>query len=174
MKQAADDLDLEKGLCEHIPLECMLCLEELDEALESLQGCAHCGKQWCTTCDLRWRITQTSASLLPTCPFCRKRLHALSTEQSDEAARQRRILTEQQLFDKLLISLLKWISYLMLALVLILLPFVEAYLTNENEAFVAYFFLILLVFLFLACHYRRAGRRTVDEEDSDDGSQLTV
>lgn len=174
----ADDLDLEKALCEassqgSSPSECMLCLEQIN-ALEVLRGCRHCKKEWCNVCDLRWRITQTSASLIPTCPFCRKRLEALSTEQSNYAARLRGTVHEDELFDKFLISMLKWISYLVLALVLLLLPFLEAYLTqedNNNEAFVAYVFLILFVFVFLACHYRRVGRSTEDEED---GSHLTV
>jgi amino acid permease len=114
-----------------------------------------------------------SASLLPTCPFCRKRLESLVVlrEEARTVTRES-VITDQQLFDRLMMSLIKWISYVMLAIVLIILPVVQVYFTENEEAFLSYFCLILFIFIFLCCQYMKRVERA--EEEHDDGSELTV
>ena len=170
-----DNNDIEKALCKtakvFTPLECMLCFEDI-VSIEELCMCENCKKEWCSSCDISWRVTRMSASLLPTCPFCRERLQSLVVleEETRTASRESDII--EQDFDRLMISLIKWISYLMLAIVLIILPMVQVYFTESEEAFLAYFCLILFVFIFLCFQYMKKFEREDDEEY--DGSELTV
>jgi len=142
--------------------ECMLCFEEAEEPLT---GCAECKKAWCMECDVRWRITRAGHALLPSCPFCRHRLESLSTDPPVAP-------TTQPVMDRIMISLLRWISYLLLAIVLMLIPLVEAFLSQSDEAFIAYFCLILFVFVFLCCHYVHV--HCPDGRDDDDEAVLSV
>jgi len=75
------------------------------------------------------------------------------------------VLAEEQL-DRLMISLMRWLSYVLLTVVLLLLPLVEAYLTDTDELFMAYFCLILFIFLFLCCHYINKDA-TDDDHDEE-------
>ena len=138
--------------------ECMLCFESISGT--ELRGCELCKKEWCNSCDSRWRVARMSASLLPTCPFCRKRLDSEETVVLQEV-----VLAEEQL-DRLMISLMRWLSYVLLTVVLLLLPLVEAYLTDTDELFMAYFCLILFIFLFLCCHYINKNA-TDDDHDEE-------
>ena len=115
-----DDNDLEKALSEvFTPSECMICFEDIVRIGE-LCICKNCKKEWCRSCDISWRVTRMSASLLPTCPFCRKRLESLVVlEEETRSATRESVIIEQQLFNRLMMSLIKWISYVMLAMVLL-------------------------------------------------------
>ena len=170
----SDDNDLEKALEPQVftPSECMICFENIIR-IEELCVCENCKKEWCISCDISWRVTRMSASLLPTCPFCRKRLESLVVlrEEARTVTRES-VITDQQLFDRLMMSLIKWISYVMLAIVLIILPVVQVYFTENEEAFLSYFCLILFIFIFLCCQYMKRVERA--EEEHDDGSELTV
>lgn len=170
---SGDDNDLEKALSEvFTPSECMLCFEDIVR-IEQLCVCENCKKEWCSSCDISWRVTRMSASLLPTCPFCRKRLDSLVVlEEQTRAASRESLITDEEILDRLMSSLIKWISYVMLAVVLLILPLVQVYFTESEEAFLAYFCLILFVFIFLCCQYMKRIERV--EEEEDDGSEMTV
>lgn len=138
--------------------ECVLCFGALsDQPLTNRAGCDSCQKEWCVECDLRWKLTRTQASLAPTCPFCRTSLDPPRTPSPDPDP-----------IVRVLDPLLRIIAYLLLALVLLLLPLVEAYLTNSDEAFFAYFCLILFVFLFLCCHGLQLHCPAEEEEPPED------
>jgi len=72
-----------------------------------------------------------------------------------------------------MLAFLRWISYLLLAIVLMLIPLVEAFLTDSDEAFLAYFCLILFVFVFLCYHYVHVHCPD-DADDADDDAVLSV
>ena len=154
----SDSNDIENALCnnsqECFLTECMLCFEDIS-AVE-LRGCESCKKEWCSSCDIRWRVTRMSASLLPTCPFCRKRLR-LEQDVADEGE----LIRDQDLHDRLMVAIIKYFSYLFLALVFFMLPLVEAYVTESDEAFLAYLCLVVFIFVFLLCCHLNRGR---DEE----------
>ena len=143
-------------------MECMLCFEErIDHA-----ACEHCGKEWCLACDSQWRIAQHSASLPPTCPFCRKGLHRLLPEPRPASP----YVNSPDFVDRLVTKIIQLLAYVLLAMVLLLLPLVESYLTQSDELFLAYFCLVLFVFVFLCCHYvnRHCPLSEAYEDDDDE------
>lgn len=147
--------------------ECTLCFE----GKPCLAGCDHCGKRWCLDCDFRWRITRTSSSLVPSCPFCRNELERMLPECPTTT---RRPLTEDDIFDRLIVRLVQILSYVLLAMVLLLLPLVESYLTSSDELFLAYFCMILFVFVFLCCHYVKRHCPNYISDDAEDDDDMAV
>lgn len=87
----------------------------------------------------------------------------------------RRPLTEDDIFDRLIVRLVQILSYVLLAMVLLLLPLVESYLTSSDDLFLAYFCMILFVFVFLCCHYvrRHCPNYVSDDAEDDDMAVLS-
>jgi hypothetical protein len=83
-------------------------------------------------------------------------------------------LTEDDIFDRLIVRLVQILSYVLLAMVLLLLPLVESYLTSSDELFLAYFCMILFVFVFLCCHYVKRHCPNYISDDAEDDDDMAV
>lgn len=148
--------------------ECTLCFE----SKPCFAGCEHCEKHWCLDCDFRWRITRLTSSLSPSCPFCRTELERILPESPPRTPR--RTLTEDDIFDRLILRLVQILSYVLLAMVLLLLPLVESYLTSSDDIFLAYFSIVLFVFVFLCCHFvKRQCPNYISDDAEDDMAVLS-
>lgn len=141
-------------------MECMLCFEEVVDR----SACETCGKEWCLACDYRWRLAQHNASLAPTCPFCRKELRRMFPEPSVPLP----VDSTADFFDRLMTKIIQLIAYVLLSMVLLLLPLVENYLNQSAELFLAYFCLILFVFVFLCCQYINRHCPLSDPDDDEE------
>ena len=144
-------------LAEHsIVMECMLCFEDSSNGT----ACEHCSKEWCLDCDYRWRLTQHSASLPPTCPFCRKELRRLLPEPRPVS----HYIDSPDFVDRLVTRMIQ------------LLPcsararapssaFGGEFSYTVRRAFSGLLCLVLFVFAFLCCHYMNRHCPLSDDDD---------
>ena len=125
---------------------------------------------------MRWRITQYNASLAPTCPFCRKELHRLLPEPHaySNGPNPVDLRSSDDFVDRLIMRMVQLLAYVLLGLVLLLLPLVESFLTQSDELFLAYFLLIVFVFVFLGCHYVHRYCPLSDDDADDDADDETA
>lgn len=114
--------------------------------------CPQCDKQWCSICDVRWRLSQRKASIQATCPFCRQSLMQFDSPTVFVSTRRRGL---HPFFTKLL----RVFSCILLILILLFLPMLDAYMESEQQVEVyVYIGLIFFLALFLLCYFmNRAG-----------------
>jgi len=132
--------------------ECMLCFEEYVVGYEFCPRCTQCNKQWCTMCDLRWRLSQRYASIQATCPFCRHTLTRYNSPTVFVRAHPRRAVSP------IVTKLARLFSCIFLLMILLLLPILNAYIENGQTEVYVYIAFVILIGLFLLCYFmNRAG-----------------
>ena len=137
--------------------ECMLCFEEYVGS-EFCPRCTQCNKQWCTMCDLRWRLSQRYASIQATCPFCRQSLARYDSPTVFVRAHRRRAV------PPIVTKLARLLSCILLLMILLLLPIIDAYMKNAQPEVYVYIAFVILIGLFLLCYFmNRAG---LEEDDT--------
>ena len=136
----------------------MLCFEG-SVGDEFCPRCPQCNKQWCTICDLRWRLSQRHASIQATCPFCRQPLARYDSPTVFVRAHRRRV-------HPVVTKLVRLLSCMLLLMVLLLLPMMDAYMENAQTEVYVYVGFVIFIGLFLLCYVMNRSGLESDEDDT--------